>query len=238
MGKETAKATFGFTYPELLMKTSFMLDLFKRDEYKFNEFGFPSEMINEFEVNCEELNRQSSDLEMETKKMVAVQNKNKTADELLAMLKRLIIYAKQVYDADSYDLKPFIIENPAKLSDAELCFHADILARYTKSNIEDFKEVTNIEMFCNEMILKNETFKLQHAEIKTRIKERDKATEKRWAKANEVYKQMMRICEIGKFMWESESEAYYNDYLIYPNTKNNQSSKSKTKPEDEDDAVG
>jgi len=242
MSKEITKPCFSFTYAELLMKTAIMGSRFNRDREKFIEFGFPPELITDFEKNAIELNNLLSDLEMETFKMVAVENKNKTADEILTMLKRLIIYAKQVYEADSVDLKPYNIENPTKLSDAELSFQADILARYTKLNIADFTDVNLTEAFCDEMIAKNEIFKNQYADIKTKNKERDKATDLRWTKANEVYRQMMRICEIGKFMWEAESEADYNDYIIYPTSKSTQSTKLKKKAEteidDDEDVVG
>ena len=60
---------------------------------------------------------------------------------------------------------------------------------------------------------------------------RDSATENRWLIANEVYKQMAQYCEIGKFIWESVSEASYNDYVLY------QTSSSKTN-NDENDTQG
>jgi len=45
--------------------------------------------------------------EPETLKIIAIEDKNRTEDELLAILKQFIIYTKQVYYTDSSDLKLF-----------------------------------------------------------------------------------------------------------------------------------
>ncbi|MGQ8335415.1 hypothetical protein ACUNWD_02620 [Sunxiuqinia sp. A32] len=33
--------------------------------------------------------------------------------------------------------------------------------------------------------------------------------------ANELYKIMSEICEVGKRIWDGNNQAYYDDYLIY-----------------------
>jgi len=73
-----------------------------------------------------------------------------------------------------------------------------------------------------------------------RIVERDAATENRWTEANEVYTLMMDICNTGKFIWKDESEAYYNDYLVYKDSGNSNStdnSNNETENEESYDGV-
>jgi len=73
-----------------------------------------------------------------------------------------------------------------------------------------------------------------------KIVERDTSTENRWTEANEVYTLMMEIANAGKFIWKDESEAYYNDYLVYMNSGNSNStdnSNNETDEEETDDGV-
>jgi hypothetical protein len=52
---------------------------------------------------------------------------------------------------------------------------------------------------------------------KLKVTDRDYDTGNRLQLANNVYKQINEICQIGKAIWATENETLYNDYVIYEN---------------------
>jgi len=206
----------GFTLPEFILKSLEMKGLFRRDEIRLAKYGISPQMLELFEQNVAAIQTLPSDMEMETEKVIATEQKNQTGEELIMGLREIGFCAKQVYSADSADLKFYLPGRLTQLSDADLTFKVFHIASRAKKNIADFEEVGLTAEYCDNLISKIETFNNRYAAINDRILDRDKATEERWSKANEVYQQMMKICEVGKFIWETESEAYYNDYVVYP----------------------
>jgi len=221
--KEIAKVGNGFTLPEFILKSGEMSGLFRRDELRLAPYGISSQYLTDYEQKVAELRVVPSDIEMENYKMKATESKNLIAEDVRCGLKKIVFFAKQVYEQDSAALALYLIGNLSKLSDADLLHFASVLANLTKLNIADFANVEITAEFCDNLISKCDTLNMQYAVIKNKIRERDKATEQRWIKANEVYTQMMKICEVGKFIWESESEACYNDYVVYPNSSSSTS---------------
>jgi hypothetical protein len=61
------------------------------------------------------------------------------------------------------------------------------------------------------------------------IEDRDEATENRIELANEIYAEVVKICNTGKTYWFDRSEAKYNDYVITPSgtTQTDESSSMK-----------
>ena len=58
---------------------------------------------------------------------------------------------------------------------------------------------------------------------KRKIKERDKAVEDRIKLGNTAYALLVKLSAKGKLCWQDESEALYNDYVIYPSSHKVQS---------------
>jgi len=223
--KNITKEGFNYTFPELVMRATEKSAQFKRDEVHFVGFGIPSSRIQNFELKVAELKTLPTDLEMEGNKMVSTELKQQLAQELRLRLKKLIVSAKTVYPEGSSKLRSYtIIDAPSQLTDIELSFHVNTLERLTRLNINDFTEVGLTLEFCDSLFALQDSFYNQYADITIKIDDRDNATAIRWTKANELYKEMATLCEIGKTIFESVSEAHYNDYVLYPtssSTKNN-----------------
>lgn len=226
--KNVNKKGYSFTVAELIIKANIMKSLFRRDEQKFALLGVKAQDLMSYEQKIIELERLPSDLEMETFKMTATQSKRNLAGSLKADIKRLGFLAKLVYQADDLKLRPYFVETPSELTDMELSYHSDYLARTSKRNIADFVNVNLTEADCDEIIARQVAFKESFIDVNEQVVLRDSATENRWLVANEVYKQMAQYCEIGKFIWESVSEASYNDYVLYPNSSSSNSAGDET----------
>jgi len=234
--KEVRKVGKSFTFAELIMKTATMGQVFRRDAEELSKFGIKLEVLTAFDEKSNELQTLPSDLEMQTLKMCATDAKNKLGEELREEIKRFVFIAKQVYGADNQKLYLYTIIAPSKLTDSSLSHQAWVVANITKNNIADFGEFNITDDDCSALIAMQEDFKMKFIEIDSKIKARDNATELRWTKANEIYKEMIRICEVGKFVWESVSEARYNDYVLYPNSGS--SKVESTVSDDEDNYEG
>jgi len=221
------KAGYDFTFPELKKKSLEMSGLFRRDEVKLNQFGVSSTRLTNYEQKVAELDSIPSDLETETNKMIATELKNNLADELRFGLRTLSVYAKCAYKFGSAQLYRYTNEAPSKLNDAEIALRVKVLADLSKNDIETLAPYGLTIEYCDALLAKRAEFEDLFVTIATKVAERDTVTELRWTKANEVYKELIQLCEIGKLIWEQESEAMYNDYVLYPS-----SSSSKT-PEEE-----
>lgn len=235
---EVRKIGSGFTFAELIMISGKMNKVFKRDEELLLKAGLTTEVLTSFEKKSSELQNIPSDLEMETLKMCATDEKNKLAGELKNELKRFTLLAKQVYAGKSRMLNIYTFKSPSKMSDCELSHNSWIVANFTKRNISDFDEVNISVADCDALIANQEVFKYKFIDINEKINERDDATEERWLRANEVYSEMMRISEFGKFVWENVSESKYNDYVIYPSSSNSEDKNTEETETEEDDFGG
>ena len=51
--------------------------------------------------------------------------------------------------------------------------------------------------------------------VNSKVELRDEKTQERVTKANALYANLRKYCDIGKLIWEDVDEAKYKDYVIY-----------------------
>jgi len=238
MKKVTNKVGYSMTFEELIIEAGKKSKIFRRDETRLQEMGIMPEVITSFEQMTEALIDLPADIEMEAKKMKAVSEKNQTALQIRTVLKKFVHAARVVYKTQSYNLYCYNLKIEA-LGDADLMKAAYTIARTTRENVGDFAAYNITAEDCDNLNVMQTTLRDQLYQIQMRIVERDAATENRWTKANEVYNLMMDICNTGKFIWKDESEAYYNDYIVYKNSGNsNTTDNSNNETENEESYDG
>jgi len=206
---------YGFSYSELLLKARVVSELVRRDIDKFKRYSVDLDRVTAYDIKIKEMQKLPADVVMEVKKINSTLEKHRILNELKSSLKNLIFLSKIVYKDDTQSAKAYLVGYPSKMTEHELTFQVEIVANLTKDNIADFAHLGVTVEYCDDLLIKNETFVKCHIKIAKNIQLRDKATQNRWAKATEVYNEMKFFSDLGKFIWETEGdEAYYNDYIL------------------------
>jgi len=225
------------TFAEFTIEAGKKAKTFRRDIEELKTMGVTTETLDQFEQKLNTLDSLSTDTEMETLKMVQVEEKNQLAAEIKKSIKKIIIAANQVYKDQISYLNNYNSYDYPNITEKELSVVGYCVARVTKSRINDFTIYGITIEECDRLISMCDEHKEQIFFVNERVTSRDLATEDRWIKAKEAYSEMMRLCEIGKFIWADVSEAHYNDYIVYPNSSSENTDNSSEDNEDDFDGV-
>lgn len=226
------------TFADFIVEGGSKAKTFRRDVEKLQEMGITPEVLTAYEQMLSELREIPTDTEMETEKMVAVDEKNKVADEIISKIKKISIAARQVYKNQSSKLNNYNSFDLSSIHERELVVISYQVARQTKENISDFSLYNITEADCDELLSKSVLYQEKLFEVNQKSGGRSHITRMRWEKSAEAYQEMMRICEIGKFIWADISEAHYNDYVIYSSPVSSKKSETEIETEEEDNFDG
>ncbi|RZK04192.1 MAG: hypothetical protein EOO46_17175 [Flavobacterium sp.] len=225
MKKEMILPLFNFTYAHLKQLADQTLLLIERDMVQFTDRGFSAAKKTAFSVAIKNFADFPSDEQLEAIKMDATKTKDTSRSQFENQSRSVLLAAKNVFSAGSAKYREFGIADLTSLKDSDL-------VRNGKTTVAAAtKYLTNL---AGEGITAVKVTKLEEARTAldvaidaqgTAITNRDNATEQRAILGNELYSLVVKYNDTGKDIWVSNSEARYNDYVIY-NTVSGQ-------PEDE-----
>jgi len=222
------KVGINFSIPSLLMKAREIAELVLRDIESFKKYDVDNERLDRFNKTINDFSKSSvkADVVLEVKSLNESIIKKQIKEELKENLKNLLFIAKSVYNDHPF-LKNYSIKL-AKLSEIELAFYCEMLARLTKINIADFHEFSQTEECCNNLITLQEKFKIKYLDLVQKTLKRKEATIIRWQIADEIYKEMAYFCELGKMIWAND-QLNFKYYVLYSNYLTKKANKEKTK---------
>ncbi len=233
MFKVKLKREFKFSYAELNVvvnsKTSFAM----RDSNEFVEYGYTTEKIQAIIDANQELAALASDKEMEGEKMLVTEKKDQLVDDLSLAAHKALMVVEVSNPVDSAFYKQFEIKSLTKLNDAELIHEVNKLVAVAKK----YRSQLEADGMTQDRIAQLKSLRNQLNSVVTQKNlaegEREITTEHRIVLANKLYKDVVRLCNVGKGIWINQSEARYKDYVVY---KTNSSTKTEEEPQETADA--
>jgi len=185
-----------------------------RDIVRFERFGINADDINAFREEVEVFENFTVDENLRGQVKEATIVKNEAVDLLRYEIRCISAQLRLVYKYNDPIFGRMRIYRLAQLKDSQLVRTGKSVYEQL-SNIEDQFESFN---YSNGLLDKYFTVlsdlidKIDQKE--SLVNKRDKMTENRLKLANSIYDKLMIYSRIGKLIWERESEAYYNDYII------------------------
>lgn len=213
-----------------------LLILIDRDAVEFADRNFNATKRAEFKTAIDTFENITSDEILEGRKISATEDKNAAREILHQKMKTALLMAKLVFGQNSGKYRTFGDTDYAMQSDNELCRNAKIMIDSCNDYLSDLAPEGMTIQRIQELTDAKNAFDEAIDKQASAINKRDGATSDRIDAGNALYSLVAKYAEIGKDIWYSVKEAYYNDYVIYdtihaPRTSTNDA------PDDSDDNV-
>ena len=206
---------FNFSYGELTQRCDRVSELLTRDATKFEEIGYNAEFTTSFKAQTDAFKTLESDTYWQGQQMMKTESKNKSRQHLSHLIGEFRFLAKLALGEDSVEYRSFRFSRLANLDENQLIIYANHVTKTALPLLPQLAirriDEANLQEITDAAIQLDNTIDEQKAAISTR----EEKSFERIAAANELYKTMSEVCEVGKRIWEGTNVAFYDDYLIY-----------------------
>ncbi len=210
------------TYAELAVLGHQTCDTVMRDIAEFEQFGINNSKVTAFESQVTALDNTPRDEELQALVMEATNAKNQLAEQAKTLIRKALVYIKDVYPSNS---SIFVSLDTSRLGDKS---HKELnriiygIARIARLKEDSF--LPEFQTVVSELEAVNIDLLQKLKEQSFAIQDRDIATHERIELANSIYSQLASFNYVGQTVWLEVHEAKYNDYVIYGSSKKKDSS--------------
>ena len=210
---------FNFSIPELAQRGDKLGVVFLRDKEAFISYGYDVATVELMAVKTEALKRFPSDDYYEGKQKMATDAKNQIRQRLEANISDLRNRAKLCYGAKSVEFSLFRFNRLKDQNDNELVQQALHVTQVAETRLEVLSKRMVTQESLNTILEDRHKLDVAIDEQATAVTERREKKIERTRLANELYKIISELSEVGKMIWKGKNEAYYTDYVIYGSAK-------------------
>ncbi|RZK12002.1 MAG: hypothetical protein EOO46_04785 [Flavobacterium sp.] len=197
----------------------------------FAPYGVTRTELEKFRADNEVFGNEASDRMLVLQKSVLTEEKDAVAEDLRVAIREMMQRVENKFGVHTAIYRKFGTELLSRKTDYELLTTARRVFRAgTKLLPELASKGVTVAMLENLMELRNKMEDLK-IDIEDAITDRDVLQEERVRKGNALYAELVDLCATGCTIWETKSEARYNDYIIY------KTKKSKEVEENDSDVV-
>jgi len=190
----------------------------ERDIEKFGLYGYTTETLNSIRAKQQLFSNTEQDDQLMARQVLISETKKQVSAELRTQAKQINVMIDLVYGRTNPEfVNHFTIKELSKISIPELINEATKLVAMAR----EYQNSLIVIGLTPETINTVEQLIAQLNDVTTSHKismaKRDLATANRYNNANDLYNSIVDLCKIGRAVWMDESEAHYNDYVIYEN---------------------
>jgi hypothetical protein len=229
--KQTKK--FTMNYSELAQRGDRVKAVVSRDLTWFIKFGYKEEITSKVEEKTEQFKGILPDMFWEGQKTLKTNAKEECRNNLIGLIGEIGFKAKLALGNGSKEYATFRFSGMDRQSDVELVGYA----KHVCQTADFFKESLSTRNVTPELIIQTidaNTALDDAIDAQTEaISVREQKSVERLTLGNELYELIVELCDVGKRIWETKNEAFYNDYVLYSSSK----STAKTENEDTLEAV-
>lgn len=206
---------FNLSFDELRMAVSNVIGSMNRDATEFAERGVMQSDIDDFETLGNEFEIFPSNNYYQSMVSEEVDHKNVARGNCEVMMRKISGYVQQKYGLRSPKYKRLGMKDYQRKRDASFLFTAREVARVANEYLADLSPIGLTQTLIDDLDAEAQIMEDEMNAINAKIELRDTKSQERMIKANELYAELRKYCDIGKLIWEDLSEAKYNDYIIY-----------------------
>ena len=215
--KQTRK--FAMSIAELAQRGDRMVTLVSRDADEFSKYGYTTDLPAHLRGLTDTFKAIEPDMYWEGHQTLATNAKNKSSDNLTALLGEIGFKAKLALGEDSKEYHMFRIAGMRKLNDAQLVSYAKHVyatATYFKDKLATRNVDEALLAECSDAIqILDDAIDAQTAAISIR----EQKSVERTDLGNQLYATISELCDVGKRVWENKNQAFFDDYVLYGSTK-------------------
>ncbi len=186
-----------------------------RDLEYFTEYGYDLERLKTFKNKCDRFRELPDDEELLGDQMISTEKKMKAADKLRAAIRSLMTRVAIKYNSRTGRYRKFGTAKLGDMTDAQLLFCARRVVRVGRQQMDFLVEVGVNENVLGKITEAAREFENQMNIQADRVAERDIGVENRMDKGNEIYDELVVLCNIGKDIWNNKDVQKYENYCLY-----------------------
>ena len=206
---------YSMTDADLCMYVSNLVGFMTRDITEFANWGIDAADITALETLGNEFEVFPTDDEFKADVGIATEDKDAEADRLRLGIRNITTRAEIKFGDNSAKYRKFGVIGMNKLNDRDLLVCSRRVVHVGAGYLAELASEGLTQQMLDDLSALAQVFEGSLNALKDAIAERDIKTEERRLKGNDLYSFVVKYCNYGKQIWESVSEAKYNDYVIY-----------------------
>lgn len=214
MKKSPNKRNYSLSDNELIATSKQKSALIKRDAIEFLEFGITVVAVDGFDADVENFSDMPTDNLAVAYQMEATEIKNEKGEEVRVAIRNVMGRVQLRFGLNSTIYKKFGTEKLAQLSDADLYILGKTVAFIGEEYLTELSENGLTQAILNELENICSAFEKMLINQKVVMGNRTILQENRILAGNKIYKKLLSYLSIGLTIWETKSEARYNDYTL------------------------
>lgn len=215
MKKQPVNRDYNFPDSDLYAQSIERLQYVRRDAKEFEAYAYGADKVAGFEQLCKRFADLPSDDELVGEQMLATQKKNEAAERLKTAVRSVMTRVASKYDPRTGHYRKFGTAKMNDMNDPKLLLCGRRVARVAEKLLDFLSETglkqTHIDQIRQAAAEFENAINIQQ----DKVSDRDIAVEYRIEVGNELYQEMVLVCNIGKDIWVEKNKAKYENYTIY-----------------------
>ncbi|MCB0519500.1 MAG: hypothetical protein R2830_18175 [Saprospiraceae bacterium] len=196
-----------------------------RDLALFEQYGYGLERLKQFNALCDRFKNLPDDDELLGDQMILTEKKYKAAGNLKAAIKSLMTRVAIKFNMKTGRYRKFGASKLGDMTDAQLLFCARRVLRVARQQIDFLADVGVNEQILGRISTAAQAFENAVNLQQDKVADRDIGVERRIEQGNEIYDELVVLCNVGKDIWINKDAAKYESYCLYES--NNEQKKAR-----------
>ncbi len=225
MKKQVIHRDYNFPDADLYLQTMEKLRFAQRDLQQFETYGYDLNKLKYINNLCKKFAKLPNDDELLGTQMLMTEKKSEAAEKLKSAIRSVMTRVATKYNNRSGRYRKFGTSKMGDMTDAQLLFCGRRVIRVARKQIDFLSETGLKENHLTRVQETCQNFENALNIQQDKVSDRDIAVEQRVEIGNQMYKEFVHICNIGKDVWAETNRSKYENYVIYES--NNEQKKAR-----------
>jgi len=215
MKKQSINREYNFPDADLYAQCKERIQYIKRDEKEFESYAYANSKIKQFEELCDNFSDQPDDDELIGNQMEATNKKNEAKEKLKTAVRSIMTRVASKYNTRSGHYRKFGTLKMSDMSDPKLLLCGRRVVRVSNKLLDFLTEIGLKQVHIDATQKAAAAFENAIHIQQDKVSDRDIFVEKRIELGNELYRELVLVCNIGKDIWAETNKVKYENYTIY-----------------------
>ena len=215
MKKQSTNRKHNWPDADLYLNCATAIRIAHRDMDYFLDYGYDLERLKKFKARVDKFRTLPDDDELVGDQMIATEKKNKAREKLKHAIRSLMTRVSTKYSNRTGRYRKFGTAKMGDMTDAQLIFCGRRVVRVARKQLDFLADVGVNETILGRISEANQEFERSVNIQQDRLSDRDIAVERRVDDGNNIYDELVILCNIGKDIWAEKDPTKYEQYCLY-----------------------
>ena len=209
------KLNFNISFSELNVLVNSKTSFAQRDEEALAPYGYTIEKIDQIRSINTNLLALPTDALMELNRKDLTVEKNSMIDTAHSQLSTISYLVKIMVGRNSASIADLKLVNVHDLSEPEFLLRILTIISLLENRLISHPNFSSIQPAIEELKQTATQFTSLMVQVRLSDSERSIATQGRTILANELYDELMQMCQAGKMVWKDTDPVKFQDYIVH-----------------------